>query len=422
MQKKKRVISLFSGAMGLDLGLEAAGLTIAVAVEKNATAVKTIKLNRPELPVLDEPIGQITAEDILLAGTLRKREAFALTGGPCCQSFSTAGKRRSISDEDRGTLFRDFKRIVAATQPRFFVMENVRGMLSAAVRHRPLNKRGPGYAPLAKDEEFGSALKLICDELAELNYYVIFGLVNCADYGVPQKRLRVIFIGSRDGEDILIPSRTHSPTNPKRRWITLEEAIGHLRQGRPQFIPFAHRRLKLLQLLKAGQNWRDLPAHLQEGALGAAYQSWGGRSGFCRRLSWQEPAPTLTTDPIGRATTLCHPDRPRPLSVREYAELQQFPATWRFAGSISQRYVQIGNAVPIGLGRAVGRMLVRVARETDEFGLPTEAKKRKGQVMCFDPDLARRLQQRGKTRLNPPKMRRYQNPATARQWLEKVAA
>jgi DNA (cytosine-5)-methyltransferase 1 len=190
----KKIISLFSGALGLDLGLEDAGLKIAVAVEKNPTAVKTIKLNR-KLPVIDDTIEDVSAADILKKAGLKKKEAFVLTGGPCCQTFSTAGKRKSLGDASRGLLFRDFKRIVAETQPRFFVMENVKGMLSAAVRHRPLNEREADFPPLTKDELYGSALKVICNELAELRYYIIFALVNCADYGVPQKRHRVVFAG-----------------------------------------------------------------------------------------------------------------------------------------------------------------------------------------------------------------------------------
>src|SRR5437868_1620527 len=280
----KKIISLFSGALGLDLGLEDAGLKIAVAVEKNLTAVETIKLNRKaKLPVIDDPIEDVSAADILKKAGLKKREAFVLTGGPCCQTFSTAGKRKSLSDASRGLLFRDFKRIVAETQPRFFVMENVKGMLSAAVHHRPLNEREPGFPPLSQDEVYGSALKVICDELSELNYYIIFALVNCADYGVPQKRHRVIFIGSRDGEEIIIPPPTHSNSNGKQSWQTLRVSIGKLRQGRPRFVPFSKDQIRFLKLLDVGQNWRDLPAHLQEQALGAAFVSWGGRSGFCRR-------------------------------------------------------------------------------------------------------------------------------------------
>src|SRR5207249_1739730 len=108
-------------------GLEDAGLKIAVAVEKNKTAVETIKLNRKtKLPVIANAIEGVSAADILKKAGLKKRGPFVLTGGPCCQTFSTAGKRRSLSDAYRGLLFRDFKRIVAETQPRFFVMENVK--------------------------------------------------------------------------------------------------------------------------------------------------------------------------------------------------------------------------------------------------------------------------------------------------------
>src|SRR4051812_18123571 len=110
MRNKKPLISLFSGAMGLDLGLEAAGLRVVVAVEKNSTAAATLKLNRPKLPLIEDPIQDVSAAKILRKAHLKRREAFALSGGPCCQTFSTAGKRQSLGDEHRGTLFRDFKR------------------------------------------------------------------------------------------------------------------------------------------------------------------------------------------------------------------------------------------------------------------------------------------------------------------------
>jgi DNA (cytosine-5)-methyltransferase 1 len=418
----KKIISLFSGALGLDLGLEDVGLKIAVAVDKNKTAVDTIKLNRQErLPIIDKSIEDVCAADILKKAGLKKKQAFLLTGGPCCQTFSTAGRRGSLSDAPRGLLFRDFKRIVAETQPRFFLMENVKGMLSAAVRHRPLNQRESGFPPLAKDEVFGSALEVICAELGALNYYIIFALVNCADYGVPQKRYRVLFIGSRDGEEIVIPPPTHSNGNGKIRWQTLRDCIGSLRQGPPRFAPFSKEQLRFLKLLKAGQNWHDLPARLQKEALGAAYVSWGGRSGFCRRLAWDKPAPTLTTDPGGRATMLCHPTKLRPLTVREYACLQQFPDDWKFAGSVAQRYIQIGNAVPIGLGRAIGKMLISVASRTDRGVLPRHWSWRR-KVVCGDPVLAQRLKNRPKTKLNPPRMRKNKDPEAARQWLQQIAA
>src|SRR5689334_10327475 len=152
------VISLFSGAMGLDLGLEEAGLRVAVAVECNPTAVATIRANRPGLPVIDRKIEDVTTAEILEAAGLKKEEAFAVVGGPSCQAFSTAGQRSSLSDP-RGTLFQHFARVVKEAQPHFFAMENVRGLLSAAVKHRSLKERGPGYPTLEPDEELGSALK-----------------------------------------------------------------------------------------------------------------------------------------------------------------------------------------------------------------------------------------------------------------------
>lgn len=409
--------------MGLDLGLERAGLTTAVAVEVNPKAAETIRLNKPDLPVIVGQIEGVSSKDILRLARLKRGGPCIVTGGPCCQSFSTAGKRKSISAPSGG-LFRHFTRVVADTRPRFFVMENVKGILSAAARHRPLNGRGPGNPPLAPDEELGSALEIILEELSELNYRVVYGLLNCADYGVPQKRMRVIFLGSRDGEAIHLPVPTHSRdgADGKLPWVTLGESIGKLQDPDLECVEFTEDRLKLLRQLKAGQNWTHLPAKLHREALGAAYDSWGGRCGFCRRLAWNKPAPTLTTSPIGRATTLCHPTELRPLSIREYATLQQFPDDWRFSGSVQQKYIQIGNAVPIGLGAAIGNMFRQVMESTASDGLPKNAKVSLGEVKCGDPALEERLANRPKTQLHPARLLKSRDPEAKRKWLESVAA
>lgn len=409
--------------MGLDLGLEKAGFRTAIAVELNKSAIETIKLNRPKLPIIERRIEDVTTDEILEEAGISASDVCIVTGGPCCQSFSTVGKRASISD-DRGSLFRHFKRIVKDIRPRFFVMENVKGILSAAVHHRTLNDRGPGNPPLARAEEFGSALRVIERELATLNYYIVIGLLNCADYGVPQKRLRVVFLGSRDGENIALPSTTHSEArnNGKLPWVTLREAIKKIHESHPEYTPFSEDRRKFLSLLGAGQNWRDLPKRMQKKALGEAYNSWGGRSGFCRRLDWNLPSPTLTTSPTGRATTLCHPTRLRPLTVTEYAELQQFPGTWQFAGSTTQKYVQIGNAVPTGLGQAIGKMLRTVMSRTAKNGLNSSAKKKRGLVEYGDSELEKRLKNRPKTKLHPPRFRKDPDPEAARKWLESTAS
>src|SRR6185436_16699737 len=120
-------------------------------------------------------------------------------------------------------------------------------ILSAAVRHRTLNDRGPENPPLEQDEELGSALRVILKELGELGYYVIFGLLNCADYGVPQTRRRVIFVGSRDGEEIYLPKPTHAenPSNGEPRWVTLREALKDLEGPNPVEVRFPQRDVRL---------------------------------------------------------------------------------------------------------------------------------------------------------------------------------
>jgi len=135
--KNAPMISLFAGALGLDLGLESAGFDLRAAVEVNRWAVETIEMNRPDVDVIDRRIEDVRTDEILKRAGLQAGEALVVAAGPSCQTFSTAGHRRSVGD-DRGWLFKHFLRVVTEGRPRFFVMENVRGVLSAAVQHRPL--------------------------------------------------------------------------------------------------------------------------------------------------------------------------------------------------------------------------------------------------------------------------------------------
>lgn len=412
-------LSMFSGAMGLDLGLEQHGFLVKVAVENNRAAVATIEKNRSDISVIDRSIANVCTDEILEKGQLKAADVVLISAGPCCQSFSTAGKRHSIGDP-RGSLFYDFCRVVREVRPRFFVMENVKGLLSAAIKHRPLNERGAGFPLLTKEEQLGSALELIRTELAKLNYYVKFDVLNAADFGVPQKRLRILFIGSRDGEDIRFPRPTYiHPKEAKKKglppWVTLRKGLKGVKAK--EWADFSEDRLTMLKTLEPGQNWRDLPERLHRDALGAAADSWGGRSGFCRRLAWNEPAPTLTTAPDGKATTLCHPRKDRPLSVEEYAALQQFPPGWEFSGSVHQKYMQIGNAVPVGLGSAIGKELLRTIRKTAKNGLSHDATERLGKVVSANPTLEEWLKKRKKTQLHPPHLRKVSDVKKTREWL-----
>src|SRR5262249_47903025 len=154
-------------------------------------------------PLIDRPIEGVSTEQILEAAGLDIGEALVVSAGPSCQTFSTAGRRQSVA-EPRGTLFRHFLRVVTEAKPRFFVMENVRGILSSAVVHRPLAERGAGLPPLAPDEQYGSAFALILAELRATGYSVFFDLMNAADYGVPQRRERLVFVASRDGQRVVL--------------------------------------------------------------------------------------------------------------------------------------------------------------------------------------------------------------------------
>lgn len=366
-------IGLFAGAFGLDLGMEQAGFHTVSVVEIDPDATKTIATNRPYLAQSAVPrdINQLSAHSLLEEGgrvldlgrPLRPGEVDLVTGGPPCQSFSTAGKRQSIGDP-RGSLFMDFIRIVKEVQPRFFVMENVRGLLSAPIRHRPIAQRGADFLPLEPDEVQGAALQVVLAEMKKLGYSVVYNLLEAADYGVPQNRQRVIFIGSRDSEPVTFPPPTHCSSGAKLpKWRTLRSALAGLVDPKLEFIPYSESRLKYLKLLKAGQNWKYLPDELKPAAMGGAYKSGGGKVGFYRRLAWDKPSPTVTTSPHQKATDMCHPEELRPLSVRECARIQTFQDDWVFYGSCASKYRQIGNAVPVQLARAIGEHIYQLIKE-----------------------------------------------------------
>ncbi len=360
------VISLFSGAMGLDLGLEAAGLDVRVGQDYDVWCAKTARANGRTYVLGD--IQQLLTDDpeagfLLRAAELAREEVFAVVGGPPCQPFSTAGKRRSTSDP-RGSLFMQFRQVVQKLQPRFFVMENVKGLLSAAISHRPLVDRT--HHPLSADEMPGSAFDVIKQSFDELGYKIMFGVLDAVYFGVPQFRERLIILGSRDGEDLFLPAPTHfnHHQSPEYRWRTLRQAIEDLEDHPGSVGNFSPKQLEYLQMVPMGGYWKDLPKEVLPAAMGGAYASGGGKVGFFRRLDYDQPSPTLVTSPNQKATMLCHPARLRPLSVLEYARIQQFPDTWIIEGSVSECYRQIGNAVPIGLGKAIGQTLVAIASGT----------------------------------------------------------
>ena len=170
-------------------------------------------------------------------------------------------------------------------------------------------------------------------------------------------------LGSRDGEDIFLPMPTHFQThqNPAYRWATLRSAISDLEANPGECASFSPDRLAFLRMVPEGGNWKNLSPDCVERAMGGAYNSGGGKVGFYRRLAYDTPSPTLVTSPVQKASMLCHPTEDRPLSVSEYARVQQFPDDWVFSGNMANKYRQIGNAVPIGLAKALGEALIATA-------------------------------------------------------------
>jgi DNA (cytosine-5)-methyltransferase 1 len=368
MVKKVRptVISLFTGAMGLDLGFEKEDFAIRVALDIDPYAAETVRKNRPRIPVINRSISKVETREILETAGLTVGEATVVTGGSPCQPFSTAGRRLSVN-EMKGQLIFEFIRVVEEAKPRFFVFENVAGLVSAAINHISFYERiKKKEEELFPEQRLGSAFEIILDRFEKTHYGISFGILNAADYGGPQRRKRLIIFGSREGKKVTLPPATHnSPgsdgvlNGSKKTWTTLREAFKDLKDPGSEHIRFPPSRRKYMRHIPEGGDWRDLPVDLQKEAMKGAYYSQGGRTGFFRRLSWDEPAPTLATSPVYKGTTLAHPKEDRPLSVREYAKIQGFPDDWEFVGYISTKYRLIGEAVPVQLSRALARQILR---------------------------------------------------------------
>jgi DNA (cytosine-5)-methyltransferase 1 len=383
MQSRKfTVISLFSGAMGLDLGLERTGrFTLLACIEKDKACCDTIRLNRDkgrlsnaDLKVFEGDITKVDPQEVLDAVNLQPGELDLLCGGPPCQSFSTAGNRGTIQDH-RGTMLWQFLRFIDVMRPRFFLIENVRGLLSAGIKHRPIKERPiHGGRPLSSEEQPGSVVRQFANDLgaiSDMPYRMDCFEVNAVNYGAPQLRERALFIGNRFNAVVNFPDPTHGiacngeaqedlfshRSTPLKPWRTLRDAIGHLKETKPVIMDFSPRKKKFLEMVPSGSNWRSLPIEVQKESMGAVWHAKGGRSGWWRRLNFDLPSPTLVTMPNHAGTSLCHPTELRALSIREYELIQEFPPDWELCGKTSEQYAQVGNAVPVRLGEVAGNVI-----------------------------------------------------------------
>jgi len=355
----RTMISLFSGAMGLDLGFMAAGFELRLANDISQESFNTVTKNLPKVNFIHADINGVTSNEIMSKAGLDVGEVDVLVGGPPCQPFSTAGKREGLKDP-RASPLREYVRVIKELQPKVFVMEEVEGLLSSRLTHVPISERDGKI--LKNEEKTGSMFKVVQAMLESTRYKFGYWVLNSADYGAPQCRRRLIIIGTNKGIP-KPPVKTHSEAQLSlldgsrlEPWNTLWEATADLQSKEQEFIKFSKPRKNYMRMIVPGGNWRHLPDNLVREALGGAYESGGGKMGYFRRLSWDEPSPTIVTSPAQNSTMLCHPYNNRPLSVEEYKRIQGFPDDWVIMGStIYEKYKLIGDAVPVHLSYAIAR-------------------------------------------------------------------
>lgn len=323
-------IELFAGAGGLALGIEKAGFHTLGLVEFDASAANTLKHNRPNWRVIHDDIANISCLDLEDYFNLKKGDLDLLFGGAPCQSFSYAGNRLGLEDM-RGTLFYHYATFLEKLQPKMFLFENVRGLLT---------------------HDKGKTYKTILTIFEQAGYTIAEHqkkILNAWDYGVPQKRERLITIGIRND---LVNKIKFSFPEPHKYKPVLKDIL--LDCPKSEGTAYSEYKRKIYDLVPPGGYWRDIPEDIAREYMKSCWDMGGGRTGILRRLSLEEPSLTVLTSPSQKQTDRCHPLESRPFTIRENARCQSFPDDWEFSGSIGQQYKQIGNAVPVNLAYEIG--------------------------------------------------------------------
>lgn len=348
---KHYAISLFSGAGGLDLGIEAAGFTTRLCTDIDDHSCQTLLLNKEkqrnnphlfleEATIKQENIKEYTTEQILKDARLQREEVDLVYGGPPCQAFSVFGKRQGVNDP-RGTLVWDYIRVIREIKPTTFIFENVAGLLTI--------DGGDVFRTLLKE--------LASDENGVQQYATSYALYNTAAYGIPQYRQRVIIYGYRGNKSIPIPAPTHyirpdEPENGLLPPVTVKDAF----KGLPL------------------NPTPDIPNHIGR-AHGAAvierYRNlaYGERDSKTRinKLDPDKPSYTIVVgSDHGGGKGHVHPYVPREVTPRESARIQTFPDYWEFTGTSRHPIRQVGNAVPPLFAGVIGAQLLRYAFEEND--------------------------------------------------------
>ncbi|UWD34478.1 DNA cytosine methyltransferase [Mesomycoplasma molare] len=320
-------IELFAGAGGMALGLEKAGFNHVALIEIDKYAAKTLRINRKNWNVLEEDIEKVADRNLEKEFNVKKYELDLISGGAPCQSFSYAGKKLGLEDV-RGTMFYHYAKFLNKLQPKMFLFENVKGLLS-------------------HDE--GKTFKTILNIFKEQGYYTQFKVLNAVNYGVAQKRERLIVIGIR--EDLKNNIKFEFPKEYAYK-LNLRDILINVPNS--EGAKYSKYKEKLFELVPPGGYWKDIPENQAKEYMKSCWYMGGGRTGILRKLSLDEPSLTILTTPQMKQTDRCHPFENRPFTIRESARIQSFPDDWEFFGSMANKYKQIGNAVPCNLAYAIG--------------------------------------------------------------------
>lgn len=358
----RTVIDLFCGAGGLSEGFRQAGYHVLAGNDLFAAAGLTFAATHAGATFLPGPIEGHSVAEILAVSGLRKGELDVLVGGPPCQGFSVYNHQRGLHDA-RSSLYQEYLRVVAGVEPKWVVLENVTGMTSAGG---------------------GGAVSAIKNGLEALGYTVEAKVLRAEEYGVPQERRRLVFIGNRLGLPVVFPEKTHGPG--LEPFVTIADAIADLpvlengegvdfasyrcepqssfqkemRNGSNGVANHVAAKLSKINLnrldhIPQGGSWRDIPYDLLPAGMKRAKRS--DHTKRYGRLTWGGLASTILTKCDPHWGAYFHPDQNRTLTVREAARLQSFPDAFCFQGSRTEQYIQVGNAVPPLLGKAIAKAI-----------------------------------------------------------------
>lgn len=328
-------IELFAGAGGLALGIEKAGFQHLGLLEIDEDACNTLRKNRPEWRIICDDIANVSQSNLEELFGIKKGELDLLSGGAPCQAFSYAGKRLGL-DDTRGTLFYHYAVFLEKLQPKMFLFENVRGLLT---------------------HDHGKTYETMLNVFEDAGYEIDRQVLNAWDYGVAQKRERLITIGTRkDLKDKL----QYSFPKPHEYKPVLRDVLQNVPES--EGVPYGETKRKLFELVPPGGYWRDIDPKLAKEYMKSCWDMEGGRTGILRRLSMDEPSLTVLTSPSQKQTERCHPSEARPFTVRENARCQSFPDEWEFCGSVGSQYKQVGNAVPVNLAYEVANEIYNTLR------------------------------------------------------------